>query len=290
MCDMLDGMEEGSALRPKVMSVRSSRTVSPTLELVHASSLGQELLKRVTRASERPSAQFYIEALDFLSSSCSGTSKVLQADSANRDVMRSFQTEASVWITPSGSVKRSYSHCLKEEGSYVRVVDLSEFPPCLRPCPLKEELNDEFAEKYPFVTHRLTLSKILSLRDNLTQTVALRMKIDPMIVAISWVHFERLLNKGVLSKANRKAYSAACVLLTFKLYGEMQLSTSNVQIKELLEGLCDLDASGRLSARGIKDAEFEVYVQLAFNLVLTLEDVQATYEAILKRLDRLKDA
>jgi hypothetical protein len=290
MCDMLDGMEEGAALRPKVMPVRSSRISSPTLELTHSSSLGQDLLKRVTRASERPSPQFYIEALDFLSNSCSGSSQVLQADNTHRDSLLSNQMEGSFWITPSGSVKRSYSHCLQEQGTYQRVVDLSEFPPCLRPCPLKEELNDEFAEKYSFVARRLTLSKILSLRDNLTQTLAVKRNIDPMIIAIAWVHFERLLSKGVLTKGNRKAYSAACVLLTFKLYGEMQLSTANLQIRELLEGLCDLDASGRLSARGIREAEFEVYVQLGFNLVLTWEDVKATHEAILKRLDRLKEA
>ena len=290
MCDLLDGMEEGSAMQPRVMTVRSSRNVSPDLELLHSSSLGREVQRRVTRASYRPSVQFYIEALDFLSSSCSISSQVLQAESLRKDSAPSNSIEESMWITPSGSVKRSYSHCLKDPGTFTRVVDLSEFPPCLRPCPLKDELNDEFAEKYPFVSRGLTLSKILSLRDNLIQTVAVRMEIDPMIVAVAWVLFERLLHKGVLSKANRKAYMAACVLLTEKFYEEMQLSTAKTQINQLLEGLSDLDASGGLSPRVIKDVEFDVYAYLSFNLVPDDEDVQSTYEAILKRLDRLQDS
>lgn len=176
---------------------------------------------------------------------------------------------------------KSYKHCLKRKEVTVERIDWAEFPPRLRPCVLKEELNTEFQEKYPFLPRKLTLSKVLSLKDALVRVISLDMRQDPMFAAIAWTYFEILLGQGLVNKQNRKVYCAACALLSIKFYAE----ASPREPEDL--ALSRLDSTGRLSLKSLFEREFEVYAALRFSLILSFPEVQQTYEKILKRLELL---
>ena len=277
MCDLMDSMEEGSPLKPKATHIHH---LSPPLSFSSLYPSPSFIQQHTRQASKRSNAEFYREALDFLSNV--GPSQVLQREEEPKEktCTEASAEEADCEVDLAAGVK-SYKHCLKWKSACAGRIDLSEFPPRLRPSALKDELNTEFQEKYPFLPRKLTLSKILSLKDALVRVLCLQMHHDPMLAAVAWIYFERLLGQGLVNKQNRKVYCAACALLSIKFYAEASPRKS----EDLTTSR--LDSTGHLSQKTLLEREFEVYAALRFSLLLPLSEVQPTYEKILKRLELL---
>lgn len=277
MCDLFESMEEGAPLQPKTIHIHdlssrlSSSSISPSKCSVQL---------RTDKASKRSNAQFYTEALDFLINV--GDQQILQIPDkpSAKSTPNSAERKRNNYQIDQNTQRKSYQHCLQPDANPETRIDLSRFPACVRECPLKEELNKEFWEEHPFLSPKLTLSKIVSLKDALVRVIVLELNYEPLIAAAAWTYFERLLRKGGVTKGNRKVSCAVCVLLAVKFYTEISPWKSK-------ECITRLDPTGRLSTKAILAHELSVYADLHFSLKLDFPDIQDTLASIQKHLDLL---
>ena len=98
----------------------------------------------------------------------------------------------------------------------------------------KEKLNKAFQQDHPKINRQITLSKIMKLKEALVGIFL--MKPQPYIeiysIAHTWVLFERLIYKNVVKKHNRRAYLAACFLISVKiveLFGGTETNVDKLQ-------------------------------------------------------------
>ncbi|VDO89552.1 unnamed protein product [Heligmosomoides polygyrus] len=78
----------------------------------------------------------------------------------------------------------------------------------------KANLNETFAEKFPHI--HLTYSKLRSIKRDIWQ-LAKECDVDEYTVAHSFVYFERVVVKGLISKHNRKLVAGVAFLVAVKL-------------------------------------------------------------------------
>lgn len=83
---------------------------------------------------------------------------------------------------PSG---KSYKESLETLFTYSMNIDLSEYPSKIGPSPLKSDLNSEFRNKYRQLNKKLTLSKIVNLREKLFFKVLKDVDIEACTVAMA---------------------------------------------------------------------------------------------------------
>ena len=73
------------------------------------------------------------------------------------------------WITSDGTKKISYGHLLVPTSLSTpdpQYIQFDDYPPCLRAGPMKDLYNEQFHEKYSFIDPKLTLSKLMALRED----------------------------------------------------------------------------------------------------------------------------
>jgi len=75
----------------------------------------------------------------------------------------------------------------------------------VKPLELKKEINETFKEKFPFV--QITLTKLRSIKREMLE-IGVECMLDLIIVAQSYVYFERLILQGLINKPNRKYLAA----------------------------------------------------------------------------------
>lgn len=190
------------------------------------------------------------------------------------------------WIT-SGVIKKSYQHCLDWKFSMPADrpwIDLNIYPGRLVPGQHKEKLNEEFSQSHPFLDPKLTLSKLLNLREDLINHVWKNVDFDPVTLAIGLTCFVRLLNLNLINKTNRKLYASVCIFLAFKFIEEPRLEETKVKKESLLKKLYSMDKYDLLNAKMILDAEFCVYSYLNFSIHLSVDEFRSTYEYIVSRV------
>lgn len=190
------------------------------------------------------------------------------------------------WIT-SGVIKKSYKHCLEWNFSMPADrpwIDLNAYPGRLVPSHQKEKLNEEFSLCHPFLDPKLTLSKLLNLREDLISHVWKNVDFDPVTLAIGLTCFVRLLNLNLINKKNRKLYASVCIFLAFKFIEESQSEETKTKKESLLKKLYSMDKYDLLNAKMILDAEFRVYSYLNFSIHLSADEFRSTYEYILSRV------
>ncbi|PIO77281.1 hypothetical protein TELCIR_00598 [Teladorsagia circumcincta] len=78
----------------------------------------------------------------------------------------------------------------------------------------KTTLNETFAEKFPNV--HLTYSKLKSIKRDIW-LIAKECDVDEYTVAQTFVYFERIVVKGLISKYNRKLVAGVALLVAAKL-------------------------------------------------------------------------
>ncbi|UMM11119.1 hypothetical protein L5515_000561 [Caenorhabditis briggsae] len=78
----------------------------------------------------------------------------------------------------------------------------------------KQETNEDFEAKFPLI--HLTLSKMKSLKREMA-ALGKAHEIDVYTVATAFVYFEKIIIKGLISKANRKCVAGASLLVALKM-------------------------------------------------------------------------
>lgn len=75
-------------------------------------------------------------------------------------------------------------------------INLAEYPPYLKDSPIKDALNTEFREQFPFLDSSLTLSQLVNVREDLIEKLCSENSLDTYTLAIAFSYFDRLINCG----------------------------------------------------------------------------------------------
>eukprot|EP00397_Hematodinium_sp_SG-2012_P023075 GEMP01023953.1.p1 GENE.GEMP01023953.1~~GEMP01023953.1.p1 ORF type:complete len:616 (+),score=115.02 GEMP01023953.1:58-1848(+) len=161
--------------------------------------------------------------------------------------------------------------------------------PFMRPKRLKEELNDYFAKKHPWLHKSLTLSKLRNLKRDLLN-ISNQGKfpdLDISTIAYAWVYFERLVLQKLVHKGNRKLMAGVCLVLAFKFN---QSFRDGKQFRKFATCIREMDRKDRLNISDIREAEFKVFALLRFELHLEPQEVLPQLEGFLSMKETtLKD-
>ena len=82
------------------------------------------------------------------------------------------------------------------------------------PDDVKKDINSQFRERFPHL--QLTLTKLRSLKRDITSVICTQLGFDPHIAAFAHVYFERVVLRGFVRKENRRVVAAACALVAIK--------------------------------------------------------------------------
>lgn len=182
--------------------------------------------------------------------------------------------------------KVSYKHLLDPlDFSKYPILDFSDTPDYIMPSPLKDALNLEFQGKNPILDPKLTLSKILNLREDLIFKLCKDLDMEACTISIAWTYYSRFLRMNLVTKINRKLYAAVCVILAYKFNEETHLDGAKEQLNLLIKAITAMDKHDNLSVKDIMDTEFTVYSHLGFNLLIPLEEFQSNFLYTLNRLE-----
>ena len=141
---------------------------------------------------------------------------------------------------------------------------------------LKQNLNDQFREKFPQLPASLTLSKIRDLKKK-TLLACVNLGIEISTVAIAFILFEQLVLKALVAKENRKLSMAVCLVLAAKFNEE----------KFVLDPLFDFfDRVWSLEKKEVISAELGAFVNLNFSLHVSHQHIFVVYTRLLKVLLR----
>ena len=195
--------------------------------------------------------------------------------------------ETESWLSPGGTLKKSYKSCIDSQSPHTvkySFINLNDYPSYIKNSPIKDQLNSEFRRENPFLDHKLTLSKLVNLREDLIQKVCKECEVEACTLAIAFSCFDTLLKMNLITKNNRKLYAGVCVLLAFKFNEETHLEEAKQKKQQLMRALYEADKYDMLTPHYLHSAEFEVYFYLGFNLHLKLEMFQENFQHILARL------
>jgi len=120
----------------------------------------------------------------------------------------------------------------------------------------------------------LTLSMIRSIKRNLLQ-ISTVVDVELSTVALTYVYFEKLVLKGVVSKGNRRLVASTCMLLALKINDVVN------KIKGLLE---ELERAFGVLPGDVIQAEFPVFAQLNFHLVVPARQYVEHFVRLLKEI------
>ena len=192
------------------------------------------------------------------------------------------------WISSSGRIKVSYAQFLNPSCTTLdiqKLVNFEDYPPCLRPGPMKDLYNERFKAQHFFIEPKLTLSKIVNLREDFIINICKILNIEACTIALAWSYFERLLHMNLVNKLNRKLYGGCCLLLAYKFNEETHLEESKVKLQSLMNAIYALDKNDELTTKDLINAELRVYASLEFSLKMDISDYKESFLHILERLE-----
>ena len=133
--------------------------------------------------------------------------------------------------------------------------------PLVRPKRLKDELNDQFREAYPWLNTTVTLSKLRNLKKDLFAIAMEHKACDVSTVAMAWVYFEHLVfRKNLVHKGNRKQLAGTCLVLAYKFNEPESIEHDDARdsLKTLASLIRKLDRKDPLDFEDITAGELEV--------------------------------
>jgi hypothetical protein len=141
---------------------------------------------------------------------------------------------------------------------------------------LKQDLNEQFREKFPHLPASLTLSKIRNLKKK-TLLACVQLGIEVSTAAIAFILFEQLVLQGMIAKENRKLSMAVCLVLAAKFNEE----------KLVLDPLFEFfDRTWSLEKKEVISAELGAFVNLDFSLHVSQQHIFVVCTRLLKVLLR----
>ncbi|KAJ3370766.1 CDK5 and ABL1 enzyme substrate 1 [Allomyces arbusculus] len=145
-----------------------------------------------------------------------------------------------------------------------------------RPEDVKQDLNARFRATHPDVDPSLTLSQIRNLKRRLIK-VGQICDLEISSVAKAFVYFEKLVLKRIVQKTNRRLIGAICLLLATKVN-----EPKGFKFGPLLDTLAK---ELGVSAKAIREHEFQTFAQLEFNLYLAPAEFIPHFERIFATLE-----
>uniref|UniRef100_A0A1I7TKN3 Cyclin N-terminal domain-containing protein n=1 Tax=Caenorhabditis tropicalis TaxID=1561998 RepID=A0A1I7TKN3_9PELO len=127
----------------------------------------------------------------------------------------------------------------------------------------KQVMNEGFEAKYPLI--HLTLSKMKSIKKEMAE-LGRSNEVDLYTIATAFVFFEKIIGKGLISKANRKCVAGASLLVALKM-NDYKKTTIKSYIEEAEDKL-------REQKSDILAYELPLCSVLQFKLQPTIEEIQ----------------
>eukprot|EP00923_Selenidium_pygospionis_P009193 GHVN01015710.1.p1 GENE.GHVN01015710.1~~GHVN01015710.1.p1 ORF type:complete len:466 (-),score=55.07 GHVN01015710.1:1227-2624(-) len=157
------------------------------------------------------------------------------------------------------------------EGCHISII------PFVNPQKLKEERNQQFRNTHPQVPKSMTLSKLRSLKEKMFGLLAhgAHVSLELSTIACAWVYLERLVTMGLVDKSNRKVKAAACFMLAYKFNNEVE---DSIQLKEFAQMVLRVLDDSTLTPNRLFLAEFTVYAELEFSLMVELPHIRPHLE------------
>ncbi|KAG0025053.1 CDK5 and ABL1 enzyme substrate 1 [Podila clonocystis] len=167
-----------------------------------------------------------------------------------------------------------------------------------RPSDLKRELNEHFRNRHPTIDPSITLSKIRKVKTDLL-AICEELDLEISTAALAYAYFEKLVLKGSwggkdtsslhstesspspVTKENRKLMACVCLLLAYKVNEPKRPPGEFAALMKMMTKHMDV------SAKDIKEHEFQVFSLLDFNLYIARQEFLPHFEQILYRQDYL---
>ncbi|KFH68422.1 hypothetical protein MVEG_05237 [Podila verticillata NRRL 6337] len=167
-----------------------------------------------------------------------------------------------------------------------------------RPSDLKRELNEHFRNRHPTIDPSITLSKIRKVKTDLL-AICEELDLEISTAALAYAYFEKLVLKGSrggkdtsslhstesssspVTKENRKLMACVCLLLAYKVNEPKRPPGEFAALMKMMTKHMDV------SAKDIKEHEFQVFSLLDFNLYIARQEFLPHFDQILYRQDYL---
>lgn len=166
-----------------------------------------------------------------------------------------------------------------------------------RASDLKRELNEHFRSRHPTIDPSITLSKIRKVKSDLL-TISEELDLEISTAALAYAYFEKLVLKGAwkgkdsngastesspspVTKENRKLMACVCLLLAYKVNEPKRPPGEFTALMKQMTKHMDV------SAKDVKEHEFQVFSLLEFNLYIPRQEFLPHFEQILYRQDYL---
>ncbi|KAF9365119.1 CDK5 and ABL1 enzyme substrate 1 [Mortierella sp. NVP85] len=164
-----------------------------------------------------------------------------------------------------------------------------------RPSDLKRELNEHFRSRHPTIDPSITLSKIRKVKSDLL-AISEELDLEISTAAMAYAYFEKLVLKGTwkgkdgnststesspspVTKENRKLMACVCLLLAYKVNEPKRPPGEfTALMKQMTKYMY-------VTAKDVKEHEFQVFSLLDFNLYLPRQEFLPHFEQILYRQD-----
>ncbi|GAM27081.1 hypothetical protein SAMD00019534_102560 [Acytostelium subglobosum LB1] len=165
-------------------------------------------------------------------------------------------------------------------GKHRTVMNLQSYTvsifPHIKKAAIKEELNEQFQQKHPWIRSGITLYKIRKLKRKLKK-LAILTDLELSTLALSFVAIEKLIIKSFITKLNIKLYAAVCLLLASKFNDPK----ATITLKPLIDSI---EKKLSITRKELLSAEFQIYSHLSFGMFVDCGDVLPHYNRIVNEL------
>ncbi|KAL7323713.1 hypothetical protein PS15p_210331 [Mucor circinelloides] len=137
--------------------------------------------------------------------------------------------------------------------------------------PSKQRSNELFQQSHPDV--QITLSKIKAIKSHLLN-IGKQVDLEISSIAHAFVYFEKLIQKQIVTKQNRKLLAACCLFLATKVN-----EPKGLKLNTLLEAI---SAELYVNSKDIRSHEFAVFADLEFNLYVPEREFMPHFDSIIQ--------
>ncbi|KAG1165018.1 hypothetical protein G6F36_013553 [Rhizopus arrhizus] len=130
----------------------------------------------------------------------------------------------------------------------------------------KQEINETFQLLHPEIVSEMTFSKIKSVKLHLLN-IAKVLDLELSSLSHAFVYFEKLLQKNIITKQNRKLIAAVKIN-----------EPKGVCFKDLLETIHE---EFDIGSKELKENEFAVFADLEFNLYVPVAEFMPHFDKLL---------